>query len=239
MKLILSGEGPTDIGDWGQSDTGEKYFRPGPMAHFVDILLTPILGYSQLDVKDGNGAHVLFIGEGELKRRGKSDPIVLRGKKAGKGSGLLTKNAQALGLIAIDEAKRFDTPVIAVLFRDGDGTQSRDDWNEKRASIGRGFERVEFKYGVPMIPHPKSEAWILCALKKGYQSCESLESRSGNDASPHSLKAELAKFLDMPVTRDSLNTLIQDERIQPERIDMPSFNDFKERLINVAQDTLC
>jgi len=43
--------------------------------------------------------------------------------------------------------------------------------------------------GVAMIPKPKSEAWLLCALKnKPYESCEKLEDRSGNDDSPNSLK---------------------------------------------------
>ena len=230
MKLILSGEGPTDIGDWGYSGTGEKHFRPGPMTYFIDKLISPMLGYSPLAVDNGRGDVVSFIDESELSHRQRTDPIVLRGKKAGKGSGFFTKNAQAIGLIAIDEASGLDTPVIAVLFRDGDGTQSRDDWNEKRASIERGFERVNYTKGVPMLPHPKSEAWLLCALKKGYRSCKSLESRSGNDKSPHSLKAELEELLDEPATREIVNSLINAGRIDPHRIDMPSFNVFKERL---------
>ncbi len=61
-------------------------------------------------------------------------------------------------------------PVIAVLFRDSDGTASsgRGLWEDKRKSIEDGFGEAGFDYGVPMIPKPKSEAWLLCAFH-GYQ----------------------------------------------------------------------
>jgi len=234
VKLILSGEGPTDIGDWGYGETGGKRFRPGPMTYFIDTLLRPSLGHSALEADGGRGDIVSFIDEGELARRERCDPLVLRGKKAGKGSGFFTKNAQALGLIAKNEAERMEVPVIAVLFRDSDGTQSRDEWREKQASMSRRFERVGFERGVPMIPHPKSEAWLLCALAKGYHSCASLESRSGNDRSAHSLKAELEALLEEPATREIVNGLICKGSIDPHRIDMPSFNVFKERLLEAV-----
>jgi hypothetical protein len=230
MRFLLSGEGPTDIGNWGYDETGDRSFHPGPMSLFVDILAEPQIGFSPLEVDAGRCDVVTFIDEGELNRRGRTDPLVLRGKKAGIGNAYFTKNAQVLGLIAKDISERDDNPVVAVLFRDGDGTQSQDDWSLKRESIRRGFERVEFPNGVPMVPHPKSEAWLLCALSKGYQSCESLESRSGNDASPHSLKAELERLLGEQATREVVNDYIRNGRIDPHRINMPSFNVFKERL---------
>ena len=46
-----------------------------------------------------------------------------------------------------------------------------------------------------MIPKPKSEAWVLCALSKLYKECDELEDRSGNDNSPNSLKRELEELL--------------------------------------------
>jgi len=44
------------------------------------------------------------------------------------------------------------------------------------------------------------------------------------------LKAELEELLDEPATREIVNSLINAGRIDPHRIDMPSFNVFKERL---------
>lgn len=232
MMFILSGEGPTDIGDWGFSATGDRFFRPGPMTLFVDMLVAPKIGYSPLEIDEGRSEVVSFIDESELKRRETSDPLVLRGKKAGKGTALFTKNAQVLGLLAKDASRRADCPIVAVLFRDGDGTRSRDEWTEKRESIARGFERVEFDTGVAMVPHPKSEAWLLFALN-GYQGGEALESRSGNDASPRSLKGELDRILGEPGNREKINALIEAGQIDPNRIDMPSFNVFRERLQEV------
>ena len=84
--------------------------------------------------------------------------------------------------------------VVAVLFRDSDGTATaqRGLWTDERNSMLRGFEDEGFSCGVPMLPKPKSEAWVLCALKDNpYQGCDALEERSGNDNSPNSLKDDL------------------------------------------------
>lgn len=189
MKLLLSGEGPTDLGV-NRPVAGGVEFVPGPMAHVVDRLLGVRLGYSLLEVHAAGGGCVSYVGESELASLGKTGSPLLPGLKFGKGTALYTRNAQVLGLTAI-EARSAATPVIAVLFRDGDGTRSvpRADWERKVASIERGFELVSFDAGVPMVPRPKSEAWLLCALKpQAYTHCDSLEDAPGNDASPNSLK---------------------------------------------------
>jgi hypothetical protein len=229
MIFILSGEGPTDIGDWGFSETGGRHFRPGPMTLFIDILAETRLGFSPLAVDNGRGDICIFIDEHDLTRRGRTDPLVLSGKKAGKGNAYHAKTAQTLGIIAKTESSHTTAPVIAVLFRDGDGTRSRDEWEAKRTSIVHGFARVDFPRGVAMVPHPKSEAWLIFALQ-GYRGGEALEARSGNDASPRSLKGELEELLGEPGTREIINELIQTGRIDPHKIDMPSFNIFREDL---------
>lgn len=82
-----------------------------------------------------------------------------------------------------------------------------------------------------MLPKPKSEAWLLCALKANpYQSCAALENESGNDASPNNLKGELAKVLGTDPHREILCDHFNAGRIDPHRIDMPSFYAFKTRL---------
>ena len=53
--------------------------------------------------------------------------------------------------------------VVAVLFRDADtATAGRGTWAEKRQSMLDGFAEEGFARGVPMIPKPTSEAWLLC-----------------------------------------------------------------------------
>ena len=99
-----------------------------------------------------------------------------------------------------------------------------------------GFDEEGFDRGVPMIPKPKSEAWIICAVKSNpYQACGVLEERSGNDNSPNSLKAELELVLGEPATRVKLNSMVSSRRIDIDRIDMPSFNKFRHRLEEVIE----
>ncbi len=99
-----------------------------------------------------------------------------------------------------------------------------------------GFEEEGFSRGVPMIAKPKSEAWLLCALK-GYQGCAALETRSGNDSSPNSLKAELRDRLKGDASAEKLRDLVRDRSIEFQRIDMPSFLAFRQRLEEVIAQT--
>ena len=81
-----------------------------------------------------------------------------------------------------------------------------------------------------MVPKPKSEAWLLCAIKNEYRDCDALEDRSGNDNSSNSLKGELKSHLGEKVTRDLLCRMIDDGVIDCLRIDMPSFSIFRTDL---------
>lgn len=231
MKLLLSGEGPTDLGV-NRPVAGGVEFVPGPMAHVVDRLLGVRLGYSLLEVHAAGGGCVSYVGESELASLGKTGSPLLPGLKFGKGTALYTRNAQLLGLTAI-EARSAATPVIAVLFRDGDGTRSvpRADWERKVASIERGFELVSFDAGVPMVPRPKSEAWLLCALKpQAYTHCDSLEDAPGNDASSNSLKKRLEALVGHEASAAEQSGWVQDGLIDPLRIEMPSFRRFRTAL---------
>lgn len=161
MKVLLSGEGPTDIGVTRPTAGGQQ-FVPGPMAWFVDRLLEPRLGYSILDMHEGGADCVRHVHETELAAGAKPGSPLLPGVRFGKGMAFFTRNAQALGLMAKREAQATGQPVIAVLFRDGDGTRAvpKEQWRQKFDSIARGFGLVEFDAGVPMVPRPKSEAWL-------------------------------------------------------------------------------
>ena len=96
--------------------------------------------------------------------------------------------------------------VVAVLFCDADGTApaERGQWDDKFQSMLSGFEKEGFNRGAPMITRPKSEAWILCAMKYGYQGCDVLEERSGNDKSFNPLKKELEEHTGNYLSRDDL-----------------------------------
>jgi hypothetical protein len=226
MFLILSGEGASDIGI--END------KIGPMTKLVDVWIDRRIGYSLIDTQS-----YTIIPKQQLTDRAKQiRPLSRKGKKQQSETRYFYKNARALALLAHQKSQEIgdDIPLILVLFRDTDGTASSDrgEWEDKRRSILIGFAVEGVSTGVPMIPKPKSEAWIFCALRNNYQNCAKLEDESGNDDSPNSLKQQLEEYLGEPGSRILLNDKIDAGEIDIDQItDMPSMNAFKDRLTEV------
>ncbi|MBF0468018.1 MAG: hypothetical protein HQK61_03900 [Desulfamplus sp.] len=232
MFLLLSGEGPTDI---GTSDEAV-----GPMSKFVDQWISRRSDYSLLE----SGTYKI-ISEHELASRSKElKSRSRRGKRTPVETAYYYRNARALARILHEESQTQDwnlEEMIPVLFRDTDNTASsgRGEWQDKWDSIINGFLAEEVETGVPMVPKPKSEAWLLCALRDKYQHCAALENESGNDNSPNSLKSQLEESLGEKVTRELLNDKIDQGEININRIeDMQSLNNFKDRLDEVLDALL-
>jgi hypothetical protein len=233
MFLILSGEGKTDI--------GENSNEIGPITKLIDNWIARRIGYSLIE----GGQYTIFP-EAQVVEKAKSEiqSFSRIGKKNGQETRFFRNNARGLAILAREKAQEIgtDTPLILVLFRDLDGTASisGDVWNNKWQSILDGFDAEGILTGVPMIPNPKSEAWILCALGNRYQHCKKLEDESSNDASPNSLKSQIeAKTcLGEPATRLLLNDKIDAGEIDLDRIDMDSLNKFKDRLNEVLDGLL-
>jgi hypothetical protein len=206
------------------------------MAVMVDQIVEVRLQYSVFDISS-----VGFVSERHLAQRAGDLKAVkkalrLPGKKQAKETRFFFNNARILARVAREIEAEREEEVVGVLFRDSDGTASagRGLWEDKHASMLHGFEEEEFTKGVPMVPRPKSEAWVLCALKQSpYQGCASLEDRSGNDNSPNSLKNELAAILGDVDIREALRQKVATRAINIERIDMPSFTVFRSRLEEV------
>lgn len=236
MFFLLSGEGITDMGCVKAATTiceGDDFFA-GPMAVVVAKIVEAQHNYSILDGACG------FVSEGSVAHRGSElkatkKQLRLPGKKQAKETRYFFNNARILARFAKEKAAALDDDVVAVLFRDSDGTASagRGEWDAKRASMLDGFEEEGFAKGVPMIPKPKSEAWLICAWKQQpYRGCYGLEERSGNDNSPNNLKDELAALLNDEVSPELLcEKVVQSFDI--DRIKMSSFKAFRERLDEV------
>lgn len=240
MKLLLSGEGPTDLGIVTLGASGES-FAPGPMAWIVDKLLERHhLSYSLIETHNAGAGCIVYVAKSRLAsfaKQGKNN-IRLPGFKYGKGNSFFASNAQCLGLYAKKlSAEEAGTPVIAILFRDGDGTNSKNEWSDKVESMRRGFELVEFRTGVSMVPNPKSEAWLICALRTpAYSGCASLEDESGNDNSSNPLKDQLARLCGgLHPSAETQADWVREGRVDPSRIEMPSFSVFKEDLRKAAR----
>jgi hypothetical protein len=239
MYFLFSGEGATDLGECADSAAsceGNAYLH-GPMTVIVDQIVEAHHHYSLLDAGCCGlvSRSAIVDRASELKAAKKS--VRLPGKRRARETRYFFNNARVLARIAKEwEGERKDD-VVAVLFRDADtGTAGRGPWTEKRQSMLDGFAEEGFARGVPMITKPNSEAWLLCALRQNpYQGCGALEDRSGNPHSPHSLKGELVEQLGHPPTREELCDMVMNGRIDHRRIDMPSFNAFRERLEGVLQ----
>lgn len=239
MYLVLSGEGPGDIGVCIPSAEccDRSGFKEGPMAIIVDQLLDGFQGYemSHLDAE-----RVSFVSEAYLaanKSPPKKKAMALKGKKRPAETKYYFENARSLATVAKAKAEEIDDKVVAVLFRDSDGTASagRGNWEDKRNSIVEGFNSESFEFGVAMVPKPKSEAWLLCATKPDpYQHCTALENESGNDRSANPLKDQLSASLNGDSSAVRINELLAEGTIDVKRIDMPSFLDFKAELQRVV-----
>jgi hypothetical protein len=230
MMLILSGEGKTDMGCHGPTEMGNQ-FHIGPMGKIVDRLIEARMGYSLYETHQSGAECVQFVPETELAKHAKLGPTRFPGIKYGKGTAFFTRNAQVIGLLAKQIAKKKQDSIIAVLLRDADLAQSDSPkaWQEKFDSMVRGFKLAEFESGVPMVPKPKSEAWLLCGLK-AVTHCDSLEDASGNDDSPRSLKAQLKKYCGHEPPAEEQLSWIVSGRINIDDINMPSFMKFREAL---------
>lgn len=241
MLLILSGEGPSDIGACkepiGLCRNGD--FQPGPMALLVDQGISERLNYSVLTSAPGC---VLFVAKrrlaektAELKKSRRN--LSLTGKKRGQETAYYVKNALAFGLIALEIENEEGDIGPAVFFRDTDGTHSTPgaDWLNKCGSILQGFLLAGNPRGVPMLPKPTSEAWLLCAAQEHpYQNCLQFEELPGNQASPNHPKKILDKAFGTHKNAAELYEWLTDNPLDLDRTSsMPSFCRFRERLNEV------
>lgn len=241
MILVVSGEGPTDIGSCSNAAgiCSVPDFNIGPMTYLIDDIVEPIIGYSPIEVTP-EAYH--YVSEAELgvlmqERRKNRRFIVLPGSGKDHETGYFYINSWALAAKANEiELQEGDSQSIAVLFRDCDGTRSSGSnlWDSKYASMKGGFMRAEYNRGVPMLPKPKSEAWLLCAAKTNpYVACAQLEHLPGNDSSPNSAKGKLAAALGFHPGRQELVDWLDDNTVDLSAnglCTMPSFEAFRQDL---------
>src|SRR5437016_2545442 len=125
MFFLLSGEGVTDMGAGKAVATiceGDDYFV-GPMAIVVAKIVAAQHDYSILEGVCG------FVSEGGLVNRAVElkaarKRLRLPGKKQAKETRYFFNNARILARFAKEKATALDDDVVAVLFRDADGTAS-------------------------------------------------------------------------------------------------------------------
>lgn len=238
MFFLVSGEGSSDIGTHSANATKKAMYEgdefvAGPMAIIIEKMANFIKSDYSFSVKND----FAFLHKNELKQKRAYHSPILPGRKRKIETALFFHNAYTLGQIAKELEKRKRCPVIAVLFRDTDGTHSTRNGmlEEKRKSMEDGFSYSGCQNGISMIPKPKSEVWLLCALQENpYNDCQRFENLSGNDAAPDSAKNRLEqRFQSKHINYSDVPKMIQDGSIDPNRVDMPSLNYFRDRLAKV------
>lgn len=243
MIVILSGEGPTDLGQCNnaQSICSDEQFQVGPMAVLVDQMLQQLLDYSPRTIP-GVCQYVSELALKERRKSTQSRKVSLVGKKRDQETGYFYINAWMLGDIALEREVTCEDKAIAILFRDCDGTRLTEAglWAAKWKSMVDGFKRSGFTRGVPMLPKPKSEVWLLCAVKNhAYQGCDQLEDLSGNDDSPNSAKNKLDKAFGGHKSAVDLCEWLENTFFDVEKASaMPSFKAFQNELGRALDEIL-
>lgn len=230
LVIAVTGEGPTDMGRRIPGD--REGFEQGPMCAVVEASIRR--HRAELSPT------FVFLPESELTQHKKELPRNRRRfcaerlcapQNRSKFPGLVYR-AEAFAAWAHEKGA-----TLAVLFTDADGTRSAPlgQAEAKERAILEGFRLGGFDpTGVPMVPKPKSEAWLLAYFQRDrrgrpqpYVGCERFERMSGNDSAPkdRNVKALLAQVFDCRSV--SYETLLE---VDWPRVRMPSMDRFQGRL---------
>jgi hypothetical protein len=216
-------------------------YRRGPMAVLVDDLFEGILGYRPIQLTP-NACR--YYTKRALVDRAKAlravRPMALAGKNKKQETTYFRINALMLAEIALELEEQEGDSSIAILFRDTDGVNSSPNtlWSDKVRSMMTGFEGAGYASGVPMVPRPKSEAWLLCAAKDGaYQACAALEDLPGNDDAPNSAKDQLFTARNGQDSTEELREWLEGSPFDHGAVaaQMPSYRAFHDRLVAVIE----
>jgi len=220
MKIAVRGEGATDIGRLLHNGCFEK----GPMVMLTEKLDCYKRALCELGYDEGLNADDFiqwhYIHKETIKKaRITSKKSILRGKKEHRASGDLL---EIKGFF--EESNSFASLArevessIAIFFVDTDKAWCDERYRQAKAGLKvHGFDST----GIPMIPVKISEAWLMCSLSR-YQDCARHEEATTDKRSPHYPK-------NLCDASGKTRHEIADE-CDPNRINMPSFNRFKEEL---------
>ncbi|WP_042011556.1 hypothetical protein [Aeromonas fluvialis] len=238
QSLLVYGEGPTDMGG---SRNAQAYahgvdLQVGPMLRLAHRLLgrhLPDWNADQFDWQQEHAIPSVLVAKAEMATRTRAGKFKLLSKDVKQGYLIHSKRAAVLGELA-QQTGSFTEAQLAIYFHDTDGT-NRDphDPHDLVQAVNEGFRAAGFAgRGVAMVPQPTSEAWLICSCKPdAYQHCAQLETRlSGNDRSPdRAPKLVLGHHLrNTDYHRGDLLPVVN--AIELDRLDMPTFNQFRDDL---------
>lgn len=231
-SILVTGEGSSDMGgsNNGHSISSRASYNLGPMALLAVRLLQKIIpdwNEDNIDFQSPNNWMTCISGN-ELARQAKGVRKHRPSTKLRKGFVEHANRATTMAGYAKDNGHQ-----LAFYFHDTD----KCDFDDLHQSIILGFSGVEGVHGIPMIPKPTSEAWLICGQKQDpYAHCTALETElSGNDAASdeNASKKVLARLLGQEATTEQQYEMVTG--IDITRIDMPSYNQFKTDLTTAIE----
>ena len=231
-SILVTGEGSSDMGgsNNGQSTSTGEFYNLGPMALLAVRLLQKIIpdwNEDNIDFQSPNN-WITCISGNELARQAKGVRKHRPSTKLKKGFVEHANRATTMAGYAKDNGHQ-----LAFYFHDTD----KCDFDDLHQSIMLGFNGIEGVHGIPMIPKPTSEAWLICGQKQEpYAHCTALETElSGNDAASdeNAPKKVLSRLLGQEATTEQQYEMVTG--IDITRIDMPSYNQFKTDLTTAIE----
>ncbi|MCF5225041.1 hypothetical protein [Pseudomonas syringae] len=243
--IAVSGEGVTDLGvsrrGLGVTDGADIEVGPTLILIYKLIYLYAPDWYRDLyDWTADVPIPTFLVSRGERSRVTKTlKPNLFQTHASGRGGIEHAKGAWALAQIAMEYGAD-----LCIYFHDTDGTQallrrSPDLQDVIVKGASKGFE-IQSVTGIAMVPKPTSEAWFIChAGLPPYQHCHILEtSLAGNqDSEERSPKIHLANLIGKQrLVRDDLIELAH--AFDVERINMPSFNQFRSDIKTAIESIL-
>ena len=214
----------------GHSISSGASYNLGPMALLAVRLLQKIIpdwNEDNIDFQSPNN-WITCISGNELARQAKGVRKHRPSTKLKKGFVEHANRATTMAGYAKDNGHQ-----LAFYFHDTD----KCDFDDLHQSIMLGFNGIEGVHGIPMIPKPTSEAWLICSQKQDpYAHCTALETElSGNDAASdeNAPKKVLARLLEQDATTEQQYEIVAG--IDITRIDMPSYNQFKTDLTTAIE----
>jgi len=229
VKIAIRGEGITDIGTMN-SGTLTK----GAILLLIERLECYQKLYGELGCTDEyNFIEWCYIHKKEIEQSSiKRKRVVLRGKKADRIEGINSyilkgfyNNSESFAHLAKEQEAD-----IAIFFVDSDN----EAFEVRYRQVKEGLKKGSFdKTGVPMIPCKISEVWLLCCLEN-YMNCAKLEVLSNDKHS-----SNYPKTL---IERSGKSHQKIAENCDSNKIDMPSFNRFREdfkRAVNACVRGAC
>lgn len=234
-SILVTGEGSSDMGgsNNGHSISSGASYNLGPMALLAVRLLQKIIpdwNEDNIDFQSPNNWMTCISGS-ELARQAKGVRKHRPSTKLKKGFVEHANRATTMAGYAKDNEHQ-----LAFYFHDTD----KCDFDDLHQSIMLGFNGIEGVHGIPMIPKPTSEAWLICGQKQDpYAHCTALETElSGNDAASddNAPKKVLARLIGQEATTEQQYEMVTG--IDVTRINMPSYNQFKTDL-TTAIEVIC